>query len=288
MKIHEDKTNICMSFNSLDEYISQLFDQDIEFMASAIKRKPVFACVKDLAELLAKINYDEELVSTYNKIRADIYLPSKKSVATVKQYRDSGNHFSYTRYLDGRPCVWKGKKVEIEGSKSSRTIPIIVNIAEPWFATKEEMTFKAIAAAEMVKAIQSQGKNVELFVTAWTHLPTKGRYDTVHIIKIKGGADPLVIPRLLASVSPYFFRAYMILAQSRYLRYKDYTPSRNNIMRKGCGSVKNINTDRKEFFRLIGALGISGVDNAIIIDSGEVTDQNSLENFRKKHGITLH
>lgn len=58
-------------------------------------------------------------------------------------------------------------------------------------------------------------------------------------------------------------------------------------MRGSLGKVKEIAANRKEFFRLLHALGIIGADDAIIIDSGEVDSDYSLGKFRKKHGITI-
>ena len=288
MKVHEEDRVICLYFTSTQEYIDQLYDQDLENMAAQIKESPHYSCVKDCAELLKLMNYDEEFVKLYGKIKADVYLPSKKSVATVKQWRDGGTHFSYSRYLEGRPCVWKGKQVESAGNKASRTVPIMVSLSEPHYVKKDELAFKAIACAEMVKAIQAQGKNVELYAVKWAQDPTtRGGYDTLHIIKVKGGADPLVVPRLLSAVSPYFFRCYMCNAQSEKFRYKGFTPKRANIMRGSLGKVKEIAANRKEFFRLLHALGIIGADDAIIIDSGEVDSDYSLGKFRKKHGITI-
>lgn len=288
MKVYEDKNYIAIYFNSIKEYVEQLFDQDLEILSSEIKRRPDFACVKSYAELLTKMNYDEKFVQTYGKIKADIYMASKKSVATVKQWRDGGSYFSYSRYLEGRPCVWKGKRVEYEGGKQSRTVPVFINLSEPWYSTKEELTYKALATAEMVKAIQSQGRNVELYLADLSARPTFGRYDTLTVIKVKGGADPLVIPRLLSAISPYFYRCYLLLAQKKFLRYKGFTPNRSNIMKKGHGHVRSIAQNKEAFARLIRALGIEGVDSAIIIDSEEVTSQGDLEKFRRKHGITLH
>lgn len=288
MKVYEDKNYIAIYFNSIKEYVEQLFDQDLEILSSEIKRRPNFACVKSYAELLTKMNYDEKFVQTYGKIKADIYMASKKSVATVKQWRDGGSYFSYSRYLEGRPCVWKGKRVEYEGGKQSRTVPVFINLSEPWYSTKEELTYKALATAEMVKAIQSQGRNVELYLADLSARPTFGRYDTLTVIKVKGGADPLVIPRLLSAISPYFYRCYLLLAQKKFLRYKGFTPNRSNIMKKGHGHVRSIAQNKEAFARLIRALGIEGVDSAIIIDSEEVTSQGDLEKFRRKHGITLH
>lgn len=288
MKVYEDKNYIALYFNSIKEYIDQLFDQDLEILSSEIKRRPDFACVSSYPELITKMNYDEEFISSYDKIKADVYLPSKKSVAVVKQWRDSGNHFNFQRYLDGRPCVWKGKRVEYEGGKQSRTVPVFINLSEPWYRTKEQLTYKALATAEMVKAIQSQGRNVELYLADLSARPTFGRYDTLTVIKVKGGADPLVIPRLLSAISPYFYRCYLLLAQKKFLRYKGFTPDRSNIMRKGHGHVRSIAQNKEAFARLIRALGIEGMDNAIIIDCGEIIDKHDLEDFRRKHGITLH
>ena len=288
MKVHEDSNNIAIFFNSVKEYIDQLFDKDLETLASEIKRRPSFTCVESYADLLSKMNYDEEFVNTYNGIKADVYLPSKKSVAVVKKWRDSGNHFSYTRYMDGRPCVWKAKRIEYEGGKQSRTVPIIINLGEPWYREKKQMAFKALAAAEMVKAIQSQGRNAEVYVADFSGRPTKGRYDLLLFIKVKGGAEPLVIPRLLSSISPYFFRCFLMYAQRDFLRYKSFTPTRNNIFTKGHGYAKSIVDNRKQFDSLIRGLGIAGVDNAIIIDTGEVRGPETLKEFRAKHGITIH
>lgn len=287
MKVYEDKDNIAIFFNSVKEYIDQLFDKDLEILAAEIKRRPSFACVKSYADLLEKMNYDEEFVKTYNDIKAEVYLPSKKSVAVVKQWRDSGNHFNFQRYLDGRPCVWKAKRIEYDGGKQSKTVPIIINLGEPWFREKRQMTFKALAAAEMVKAVQSQGRNAEVYVADFSGRPTKGRYDTLVVIKIKGGSDPLIVPHLLSAISPYFLRCYLILAQNKFLRYKGFTPTRNNIFTKGHGYAKSIVDNRKQFDTLIRGLRIDGVENAIIIDTGEVKGPESLKEFRAKYGITI-
>lgn len=289
MKTHEDGDNVAIYFNSLSEHLGQFHDKDIEILAEEIDFNPMFYCVKSYAELLTKMNYDEAFVKTYNKIKADIYLPSKKSVATFKQYRDSGNHFNFQRYLDGRPCVWKSKKIEDNGGKTSRTVPVLFNLGEHKDVTQRQMSFKALACAEMVKAIQTQGKNAEVYAVKYTGEPTRERFELTIVTKIKGGAEPLVIPRLLAALSPYFFRCYYIGAQKDYIRYKDFTPQQHtNRFRSGHGWSKEINDDFPRYRKLLAKLGLTGLENAIVIDTLEVYDKYSLDEFRAKHGITLH
>lgn len=289
MKTYEDSDNVAIYFNSLSEHLGQFIDKDIETLADEIKWNQRFYCVKSYAELLTKMNYDEAFVKTYNQIKADIYLPSKKSVATVKQYRDSGNHFNFHRFLDGRPCVWKARKIEDCGGKTSRTVPILFNLGELKDVTQKQMSFKALACAEMVKAIQSQGKNAEVYAVKYTGDPTREKFELTIVTKIKGGAEPLVIPRLLAALSPYFYRCYYIGAQKDYIRYKDFTPQRHtNRFRRGHGWSKEITYDFPRYRKLLSKLGLAGLENAIVIDTHEVYDKATLEAFRAKHGITLH
>ena len=276
------------SFATPKEFIDNI-SYHRDSIEEKIKENPTFCCVDSIEDLDTRMKYDTELMDIYKKVRGNVVFSKTKMTVKEKQYRDSGTCFDYPRYLDGRQCIYRKVPREIMGSSRSKTISIVVNIGENFGATKQDMMYKTEAVIEMCKTLQAAGRNVELHVIDLIYFPFRNtRCNLCHHIIIKRGDEPLIVPKVVSILSPYFMRCYMV-AGVRTLDYR-YEPKywprlQNKKFTNSMGMAIKIEQLGTDFCKKLFAFcGIA--EDTVVIDKG-LLDEWSLRNFRKKNNITI-
>ena len=296
-----------MRFDYLDEHklLTYQFASPEEFLGAIGKKylnklgmlidmgkwRKDFICVDSYAELQEKMKFDKELMDVYFKSEGYITSPKTKSYQYERQYRDSGARFDYGRYLEGRPCVYKMKPYPVSGSHNAKVVHVVVMASEWCHRTKEELMYKTMAVIEVVKALQSNGKNVEIDLVNLSQNTLRSGEDLCIKINLKKGNQPLVVPKIVSVLSPYFYRCYCISA----LRVRNH-PTFNGLDTKGFGKKVYTsgmgyarpldcysNKEKKDLFRTLGI----DLASSVVIDTDEILSLKALLAFREKHGILV-
>lgn len=277
-----------LSFPSLEEYIDQLDEKGITNIKDELTYNANFLCVKDYETLEQNMRYDKELMDIYLKSNGYISFANQKAVAFERQFRESGTHFDYARYLDGRTCVYKRKPVYVSGSGKSKIVSVIVNLSENYLATKKQMMYKTMAVIEIVKALQSQGMNVELHVLLPSYKFFKtGKSFLVHIC-LKRGDAPLIVPEVVAACSPYFMRCYFVSAFRNRFHLKTKTEIEGKVLRSNNGSAIRFDDGTITPSLRDKIFSFCGIErDAIVIETKSITTSYELKTFRKEHGIQI-
>lgn len=294
MKATKNGRLLVALYNSADEYISKLTQEQHSKLANDKFALGWHGC-KDYDHLMEKMVEDKDEISEYKKMRTNITSFAKSKVGYEKQYRDSGTEFNYSRFIDGRTCVYKKKPVYTNGTISSKLVRIFVYNGGSCGVKSSSLRYQTIATLELIKALQSQGKDVELYsCSIFDDCFCSHNKELLEVVCLKKGNEPLVLPRVVAGASPYFFRCFMVRARSNTVCNSEISKllgedegSAKFDYGMGCvGSLLKGDKPRKDILACFSKLSLN-TEGAIFIDHQEVRDEYDLKEFRKKHNITI-
>lgn len=133
------------------------------------------------------------------------------SKTEFKYDENDGDDMNYDRFIEGLPSL--KKRVRTGGNKNGKFVHLHVGVCECCAVDAEDMLYKSYTAVKIADYLEQQGYRVQ--ISTFAEVENLGYFKSDRIdyllveVTIKKFEDPLLLPTMLACVSPWFFRYHM-------------------------------------------------------------------------------